>query len=108
VREWTFNLPKRDDAIVIERSEWHFEQDVYGNQLQGATEDEVKAKSKRTARREYIDVMEETVYCLCPSGNDTNSIRLCETIKFVCKPTVWIPAEMDLALLDSPKLRVQF
>jgi hypothetical protein len=48
VHEWTFSLPKRDDAIVIERSEWYFEQ--------------------------YV--MEETLFCLCPSGSGPNSIRL--------------------------------
>jgi hypothetical protein len=48
VREWVFNLPKRDDAILIERSEWHFEQDV----------------------------MEETVFCSCPSCSGPNSIKL--------------------------------
>jgi hypothetical protein len=88
VREWIFNLPKRDDAIVIERSEWHFEQDVYRNQLLGATEDEVKAKVREQQEREYIDVMEETIFCLCPSGSGPNSIRLWEAIEFGCVAVV--------------------
>jgi hypothetical protein len=95
VREWIFNLPKRDDAIVIERSEWHFEQDVYRNQLLGATEDEVKAKVREQQEREYIDVMEETVYCLCPSGSGPNSIRLWEAIEFGCVP-VLLSSKLEL------------
>jgi hypothetical protein len=106
VREWIFNLPKRDDVIVIERSEWHFEQDVYRNQLLGTTEDEVKAKVREQQEREYIDVMEETVYCLCPSGSGPNSIRLWEAIEFGCVPLL-ISEYLDCTILLEG-LNIQF
>jgi hypothetical protein len=88
VRKWIFELPKRNDAVIIERSEWHFEQDVYRNQLLGLTEDEVKVKVRDQQEKEYIEVMEESVFCLCPSGSGPNSIRFWEAIKFGCVPVL--------------------
>lgn len=88
VRKWIFDLPKRDDAVVIERSEWHFEQDVYRSQLHGETEAEAKKKVREQHEKEYIEVMEDTVFCLCPSGSGPNSIRLWEAIKFGCVPVI--------------------
>jgi hypothetical protein len=89
VRRWIFDLPKRGDAIVIERSEWHYEQDVYRKQLHGLTENEVKTKVREQHEQEYIDVMQETIFCLCPSGSGPNSIRLWEAIEFGCIPIVF-------------------
>ena len=88
MRQWIFNLPKRNDAIVIERSEWHYEQDVYRKQLLGANEDQVNAKIRKQYEQEYIEIMKETVFCLCPSGSGPNSIRLWEAIEFGCLPVV--------------------
>lgn len=88
VRKWIFDLPKRDDAVVIERSEWHFEQDVYHNQLFGESETETKKRIREQHEQKYIEVMEETVFCLCPSGSGPNSIRLWEAIEFGCIPII--------------------
>ncbi|GLX81297.1 exostosin domain-containing protein [Thalassotalea eurytherma] len=95
VRKWIFNLPKRDDAIIIERSEWHFEQDIYRNQLHGESEAEAKQKVREQHEKEYIEVMEDTVFCLCPSGSGPNSIRLWEAIEFGCIP-VLISSQLEL------------
>ena len=100
VRKWIFDLPKRDDAIVIERSEWHFEQDVYRNQLLEEVEEETKKRVREQHEKEYIEVMEDTVFCLCPSGSGPNSIRLWEAIKFGCVPVV-ISENLDLKLLND-------
>jgi predicted transcriptional regulator len=32
--------------------------------------------------------MQETVFCLCPSGSGPNSIRLWEAIEFGCVPVI--------------------
>ncbi len=88
VRKWIFGLPKRDDALVIERSEWHFEQDVYRNQLLGESEAEAKRKAREQQEKEYVEVMEDTIFCLCPSGSGPNSIRLWEAIEFGCVPVL--------------------
>jgi hypothetical protein len=39
--------------------------------------------------------MEETVYCLCPSGSGPNSIRLWEAIEFGCVP-VLLSSKLEL------------
>ena len=86
VRKWIFDLPQRNDAVVIERGKWHFEQDVYDRQLQGVAEDKASAEVRKKYEEEYIEVMEESVFCLCPSGSGPNSIRLWEAIEFGCVP----------------------
>ncbi|HCG5122459.1 TPA: exostosin family protein [Vibrio parahaemolyticus] len=103
-RKWIFDLPKRDDAIVIERSEWHFEQDVYRDQLRGESEAEAKRKVREKQEREYMNVMEETVYCLCPSGSGPNSIRLWEAIEFGCIPVI-LSDNLDTAILSHGQYR---
>ena len=95
VRQWIFELPKREDAIVIERSEWHFEQDVYRNQLLGESEVDAKRRIREKNENEYIEIMEDTVFCLCPSGSGPNSIRLWEAIEFGCVP-VLISSQLEL------------
>lgn len=88
VRKWIFDLPKREDAIIIERSEWHFEQDVYQSQLFGIPEEKARKEVREQHEKEYIEVMEETIFCLCPSGSGPNSIRIWEAIKFGCIPII--------------------
>lgn len=100
VRKWIFDLPKRDDALVIERNEWHFEQDVYRNQLLGESETEAKKRIRAQYEEEYISVMEETKYCLCPSGSGANSIRLWEAMEFGCVP-VLLSDTLDLGFISK-------
>jgi hypothetical protein len=106
VRKWIFDLPKRDDAVVLERSEWHFEADVYRKQLLGLNDDEAKAEIRKQHEKEYIKIMEDTVFCLCPSGSGPNSIRLWEAIEFGCHP-VLISDRLDLDSGIKPLIRVR-
>lgn len=87
-RKWIFQLPKIDNALVLERTEWHFESDVYREQLLGITESEAKSHILKRHEEEYIKTMDETVFCLCPSGSGPNSIRLWEALKFGCIPVL--------------------
>ena len=101
VRKWIFDLPKRQDAIVIERSEWHFEQDVYRNQLHGESESVAKDRLRQQQEKEYIEIMQESVFCLCPSGSGPNSIRLWEAIEFGCIPIILSDTlEIDIGALS--------
>lgn len=102
VRKWIFDLPLRNDALIIERSEWHFEQDVYRNQLLGLTEDEIKSSVRKRHEQEYIEIMEESVFCLCPSGSGPNSIRLWEAVEFGCIPVIFSDTlDTDVKLLNN-------
>jgi hypothetical protein len=115
VRKWIFDLPKRNDAIVIERSEWHFEADVYRKQLLGLNDEEAKTEIRIQHEKEYISVMEDTVFCLCPSGSGPNSIRLWEAIEFGCVPVLLssklelppdVEANTELVQLSESKRRL--
>jgi hypothetical protein len=105
VRKWIFDLPRRNDVIIIERSEWHFEQDVYRKQLQGITENQAHENMRKLYEDEYIDVMEESVFCLCPSGSGPNSIRLWEALKFGCIP-ILLSDSLDLALSKNEMAKI--
>tara|TARA_B110000908_G_scaffold125909_1_gene147653 strand:+ start:1600 stop:2523 length:924 start_codon:yes stop_codon:yes gene_type:complete len=95
VRKWIFDLPEREDVYIKERKEWHFEQDVYKLQMQGIEEKKVDAILRKKYEEEYITVMEDTIFCLCPSGSGPNSIRIWEAIEFGCVPVV-LSDKLDL------------
>jgi len=94
-RRWIFDLPERSDAFVCERSEWHFEGDVYREQVAGLSVSEYEKKKKERWEQEYIGLMEDTIFCLCPSGSGPNSIRLWECLQFGCIP-ILISDDLDL------------
>lgn len=106
VRRWIFNLPKRKDAYIKERKEWHFEQEVYRTQMSGIAESEAASLIRKQHEIEYIEVMEETVFCLCPSGSGPNSIRIWEALKFGCIPVI-LSDTLDFDIDKSKILQVE-
>ena len=88
VREWIFNLPKKVDVLISKRDGWHFESDVYREQILGLPPDPHKTLKKIEHEDEYIKIMQESIFCLCPSGSGPNSIRLWEAIRFGCIPVL--------------------
>nr|WP_010130607.1 exostosin family protein [Microbulbifer agarilyticus] len=105
VRNFLFSLPSGDDGLIIQRGEWHFEGDVYRDQVLGKPDPEDLKEIKRREEREYVEVLKETKFCLCPSGSGPNSIRLWEAIKFGCVP-VLLSDDLDLRGLSAKALRV--
>ena len=89
VREWMFELPQHERAIILKRDEWHFEGDVYRQQVADMTPDEAELRSKKLWEQQYISILEDTVFCPCPSGSGPNSIRLWEAIAFGCIPMLF-------------------
>lgn len=106
VREWIFNLPETSDGYIKKRTEWHFEQDVYSNQLLGMSESEAKKISRMKDEKEYIEVMEESIFCLCPSGSGPNSIRLWEAIEFGCVPIIISDTFDDTSIRGVPHIKI--
>jgi hypothetical protein len=88
VRQWIFDLPLRADAPVESRPEWHYEKLVYDEQVGGRPLSEADSDSHRRNSRRYAEVLQETVFSLCPSGSGPNSIRLWESIGFGCIPVI--------------------
>jgi len=88
VREWLFDLPERQDALIISRKEWHFEQLVYTEQISRRKLDDLFVVQNEKEAQEYRMVLEESKFSLCPSGSGPNSIRLWESLGFGCIPVI--------------------
>ena len=99
-RQWIFDLPVRSDAIIQRRGEWHFEKDVYHQQIAGgvASDNEQEASARNT--EEYKRVLGRSMFSLCPSGSGPNSIRFWESLGFGAVPvlisdTLKLPGEIN-------------
>lgn len=113
VREWIFGLPPRGDAHIQATEQWHYERQVYGEQVGGRTLDTGERALLARAGQDYAAVMCDSVFCLCPSGSGPNSIRLWEALGLGCIPviladTLALPgtdADWDIAVLRVPETR---
>ncbi len=111
VRQWIFDLPRRPDALIVRRSEWHYEADVYRVQVAG----QLLEAEERTRRDRHGDDYDATLldstFSLCPSGSGPNSIRLWESLGFGCIPVLLAdtlrlpgtPDEWDEAIVRVPE-----
>lgn len=82
------HLSSYEGALVKGRDKWHYNDLVYNHQVQqnahsAATRNEEEAKAK-----EYLDIMGNTLFSLCPSGTGPNSIRLWESIEMGVIPVI--------------------
>jgi hypothetical protein len=87
-RRWIFDMTHPENACVISRPEWHFESAVYREQIDGNEQSEDSRMARREWEREYADVMQESVFTLCPSGSGPNTIRLWEAIAMGSIPVI--------------------
>jgi hypothetical protein len=94
VREKIFKLESKVDVFIKKREYWHFEYSVYGA---GGIKDvnELKAKEEQYLN-EYVEILGETKYSLCPSGAGPNSLRFWESFLFGAVP-VLISKELDVS-----------
>jgi len=88
VRKWIFGLNAKSDEFILQRGEWHFENDVYRKQVSGLALDEMERVEKKRWEEEYVSVLEDSIFCLCPSGSGPNSIRLWEAPLFGSIPVL--------------------
>ncbi len=93
-RDQMANALKDDPRIKIElRDTWHFDNSVYGPLGVDLAKADDAAQSAKAA--EYVKALEDSVFCLCPSGVGANTIRLWEAIESACVPIVisgqWCP-----------------
>lgn len=80
VREWIYSLPPQPDVYVRQRHEWHYEGQVYREQVKGRLESADAVAQRKTHEQEYRNLLEKSIFSLCPSGSGPNSIRLWETL----------------------------
>lgn len=101
VRQWILALPPRADALLESRSEWHFEQQVYREQVHGEPVDAGRHSELNAEASSYAEALQQSVFALCPSGSGPNSIRLWEALGYGAIPviladTLSLPGDPDL------------
>lgn len=87
-RERIFSLPSADDVHLKLRDGWHFERHVYAEQMLGHEPVDRELESEEAKANEYVAVLEQTKFSLCPSGTGPNSIRLWESIEHGSIPVI--------------------
>lgn len=80
IREKIFEFEHKPKTLIIKRSSWHFEIDVYQNQVNEVSVANDKITEQKLKLNEYIYSLENTAFCLCPSGAGPNTIRYWEVI----------------------------
>lgn len=88
VRKWIFQIKTNERTFFKKRYEWHFENDVYKDQINQLELSRSEREINKKNSQEYIDILEKTIFSLCPSGSGPNSIRLWESLGFGCIPVL--------------------
>jgi hypothetical protein len=81
-------LPNCPDAQLERRREWHYEQTVYREQVQGQTADAVRHAQLAREADAYAATLQNSCFALCPSGSGPNSIRLWEALGYGAIPVI--------------------
>ena len=100
VRDKILSGSKSSDCLIIKRNNWHFELDVYKQQIDGLdlSLDEINC-IKRDAI-EYKRAISDSIFSLCPSGSGPNSIRFWESIALGAIP-ILLSDRLDVPQLSS-------
>lgn len=88
VRDWILKLPGRPDSLLERRGEWHYEQEVYREQVLGQATDVSRAAQLGAEASAYAQTLQQSCFALCPSGSGPNSIRLWEALGYGAIPVV--------------------
>ena len=72
-----------EDALVEGYDGWFYDDLVYGVQISGsisADDPRAQGSGPELRRRRFIDSLQRSIFCLCPSGTGPNTIRLWEAL----------------------------
>lgn len=110
VREMIVELLGNDPrGCVVARGEWHYEKIVYQAQVLGRVAETAAGLVADDHSAEFRDILDQSVFALCPSGTGPNSIRLWEAMVNGAIPVIlsdsWA-APGDPALWEAATLRV--
>ena len=90
-------------GLIIARNQWHYNSIVYDHQILKKVE-KTDGLVDILASEEFKQVMQQSVFALCPSGSGPNSIRLWEAIGLGAIPVVLADTYLppgDRALWDE-------
>lgn len=95
VRDWILDELAGDPrGLVRGRESWHYNTVVYEHQIRQSKSDKDTLIDNQ-ASAEFRDVLEKSLFSLCPSGSGPNSIRLWESIGAGSIPVIladsWLP-----------------
>jgi len=77
------SLAGQPGALIAGNDAWFYDDLVYGVQIRGTiAPDDPRAQGSgpEPQRRRFIDSLQRSLFCLCPSGTGPNTIRLWEAI----------------------------
>jgi hypothetical protein len=74
------SLSKHDDGIIISRDQWHYNRIVYDHQITKKIVDDSSALINQDYSAEFLELLNESIFSICPSGTGPNSIRLWESM----------------------------
>jgi len=86
-RKWILDIPETKETIIKARQQWHYEHNVYQDQIEGIKLD-TNNKAQQSQAEEYDDVLSRSLFTLCPSGSGPNSIRFWEALMFGSIPVL--------------------
>lgn len=79
IREKIFEtFEEYNDCYIVKRTTWHYQGIVYGNEPNTDLNKEL----------EYKDLLNNSIFTLCPSGSGSNSIRIWEALSFGSIPVI--------------------
>jgi hypothetical protein len=88
IRETIFEkLGEHPRGLVRRRKEWHFRRTVYRSQIIGEQETIGQYLEEKQAA-EYVEILRQSVFSLCPSGSGPNTLRLWESLALGSIPVV--------------------
>lgn len=87
-RELIFKHLKDKSGLVTKRASWHYQARVYDEQVLGKELDLAYLTEEERNAREYIQILQNSKFSLCPSGTGPNSIRLWESIEMGVIPII--------------------
>jgi predicted O-linked N-acetylglucosamine transferase (SPINDLY family) len=95
VRKRIFDMKHPDSTVIIKRDVWHYENNVYHNQIFNFNRTTENIEIDTNKETEYQNILGRSRYSLTPSGTGVNSIRFWESL---CSGAIPILLSDDLVL----------
>ena len=108
IRNKIFTLKHPSNTFIKNTKTWHFENIVYGKQIQKRSFNEEEEKRNKIKLNIYNTILASSRFSLCPSGTGPNSIRFWESLGFGSIP-ILLADTLDLPphpLWDTSIIRI--
>ena len=79
---------KYQDILIIDRDSWHFDRNVYQEQMKGIESSIEQRNAELNKKNEYVDAIKNSKFTLCPTGSGPSSIRIFECIELSSIPVI--------------------